>query len=150
ASELKNLDSTHVFPLLYGPENSHSYFDLTQARREVSRLPLAVLSNKFKGSLFLIGDSDFLTDEYIESYGNKQLISQVLRRLLGEDDFSMIEDKFPEMAVLKMTREMKFFILILSFLFPFLFLLLAFIIWYINSNRRRDNENHRNSIPNEN
>ena len=80
--------------------------------------------------MVLFGDSDFLSNRYINAGANKDLILNTFVALSGEEDLVSIRPKQPKGTQISLNRYQQMSLVLLYIIFPLIFLISGFILWY--------------------
>ena len=80
--------------------------------------------------LALFGDSDFLSNRYINAGANKDLILNTFAALSGEEELVSIRPKQPKGTKISLNRYQQMSLVLLYVVFPLIFLISGLVLWY--------------------
>jgi len=83
-----------------------------------------------KFELIVFGDSDFVSNRYINAGSNKDLILNTFVTLSGEEELVSIRPKQPKGTKITLNRYQQMTLVLLYLIFPFIFLISGFVLWY--------------------
>ena len=86
--------------------------------------------DKTEFELLLFGDSDFLSNRYINAGSNKDLILNAFVALSGEEELVSIRPKQPKGTKITLNRYQRMSLVLAYVVFPLIFLITALLIWY--------------------
>ena len=85
---------------------------------------------KTEFELVLFGDSDFLTNRYINAGSNKDLILNTFVALSGEEELVSIRPKQPKGTKITLNRYQQMSLVLIYVVFPLIFLISGLVLWY--------------------
>ena len=107
------------------PKQNQSETDKTEESPEAKK-------KTFRLALF--GDSDFLSNRYIYTGANRDLILNTFVSLAGEEELISIRPKLPKGTKIKLNRPQRTSLILIYITLPLMFLLTALLMWF----RRRN------------
>lgn len=84
--------------------------------------------------LLVFGDSDFLSNRYINAGSNKDLILNTFVVLSGEEELVSIRPKQPKGTKISLNRYQQMSLVLIYVVFPLIFLILGLALWYRKRN----------------
>lgn len=80
--------------------------------------------------LLVMGDSDFLSNRYIDSGANRDLALNSFVSLAGEEELVSIRPKQPKGTKISLKRHQQMSLVLAYVIFPLIFLMTGFLMWY--------------------
>lgn len=123
---LRSASQTYITSDVIDKKDKHSF-----GRNIISSISE---SSKNNGKLLVIGDVDFLSDEYIESLNNRSLIVGLVDYLIEKEHAFNFKKRVPNLQTLNLNPFDRKSIVALGAVLPIIFMTLTLINWF----RRRD------------